>query len=292
MKKILQIHRGTERHWVGDGFHVSSLFTYDDLGQETLSPFLLMDYAAPESFPAGKHRPGVGEHPHRGFETVTLAFQGEVEHRDSGGGGGKIGPGDVQWMTAASGVMHEEMHSQAFAEKGGVFEMIQLWINLPAKDKMRAPRYQTLLAAEIPAVSLPGGGGRVRVVAGRHGGVVGPAKTFSPVDLWDIELKAGARLALDLPEGNTAAVFVRHGRVALNGGPEKAGDSTLAILSREGRTAELAAETDSALVFLGGRPLGEPVVGYGPFVMTTKQEIAQAVADVRSGRFTRLAPAS
>jgi redox-sensitive bicupin YhaK (pirin superfamily) len=291
-KQLLQIHRPRSTHWVGDGFPVRSIFDYENLGREALSPFLLMDYAGPAEFAPAVEPRGVGEHPHRGFETVTLAYQGEVEHRDSNGGGGRIGPGDVQWMTAASGVMHEEKHSRAFTESGGVFEMIQLWVNLPAKDKMSTPGYQTLPAGRIPAVKLPDRAGEVRVVAGEYEGARGPAHTFTPINLWEISLRAGARATFDLPEGHTAAFFVRRGRIELPGGGETAGVASLVQFSREGRRVTLAAREDTALLFLGGEPIAEPVVGQGPFVMNTAGEIRQAIADVRAGRFGRLEPAA
>ena len=291
-KQLLQVHRTDSAHWVGDGFPVRSIFDYENLGREALSPFLLMDYAGPAQFAPAAEPRGVGEHPHRGFETVTLAYQGEVEHRDSNGGGGRIGPGDVQWMTAASGVMHEEKHSRAFTERGGIFEMIQLWVNLPAKDKMSAPGYQTLPASRIPAVKLPDQAGEVRVVAGEFQGARGPAHTFTPINLWEISLRAGAKATFDLPEGHTAAFFVRRGRVEVPGSRETAGEAALALFSREGRRVTLAAREDTALLFLGGEPIAEPVVGQGPFVMNTAGEIRQAIADVRAGRFGRLEPAA
>ena len=290
MKKIIGVYSAPKPHWVGDGFPVRSIFSYDDLGKETLSPFLFMDYAGPAEFKPSDVARGVDEHPHRGFETVTICYQGGVEHRDSGGGGGKIGPGDVQWMTAASGVMHEEKHSSDFTKKGGVFEMIQLWINLPAKDKMSRPRYQSLVKGGIPVVPLAGDAGTVRVYAGEYKKAKGPAMTFSPMNLWDIDLKAGAGAVFELPEGHTASFFVRTGRVELNGARE-AGTAALAILSRTGTQVVLSAREDSSVLFMGGKPLGEAVVGYGPFVMNTRKEIEEAIADVQAGRFGSLAPA-
>ena len=289
VKRIVEVRPAPSGHWVGDGFPVRSIFSYNDLGREVLSPFLFLDYAGPARFTAAQVARGVDEHPHRGFETVTISYQGGVEHRDSGGGGGKIGPGDVQWMTAASGVMHEEKHSRELTQQGGIFEMIQLWVNLPAKDKMSRPRYQTLLKQDIPLVPLSGAAGQVRVLAGEYGGKRGPAKTFSPINLWDIELKAGAGAVFDLPEDHTAAFFVRQGRVDFNGAKE-AGTAELAVLSRSGTRVVVTAKEDSGLLFLGGQPLREPVVGYGPFVMNTMKEIQEAIADVQAGRFGSLAP--
>lgn len=286
IKTLQRVVRSAGSHWVGDGFPVRSLFDYSGLGRETLSPFLLMDYAGPHTFAPASAPRGVGEHPHRGFETVTLAYQGEVAHRDSSGGGGVIGTGDVQWMTAASGVMHEEFHSPEFTRTGGVFEMIQLWVNLPAKDKMTAPRYQALAKESIPVVALPDNAGHVRVIAGEFSGKTGPAKTFSPVSLWDIRLRAGATASFTLPEGHTTALFVRKGNVTTPGGV--AGETEMFLFTREGRTFTVTAETDSDLFLMAGAPLHEPVVGYGPFVMNTQAEIRQAIADVQSGRFGKL----
>lgn len=290
MRKILAVHNPNPPHWVGDGFPVRSIFSYDGLGRETLSPFLMLDYAAPRNFAPANVRRGVGEHPHRGFETVTIVYQGELEHRDSAGNGGRIGPGDVQWMTAASGVVHEEFHSEKFTRSGGPMEMMQLWVNLPAKDKMSPPRYQTLLDADIPSVSLPDGAGRVRVIAGEFGGHKGPAQTFTPVNVWDLRLNAGKTAMLSTPEGHTTAVIPMHGSALFNG-TQASGEAQLAIFDRQGGEFTIGAESDSTLLVLSGQPLNEPVVGYGPFVMTSDREIAQAIRDYQSGRFGSL-PAS
>src|SRR5690242_17559990 len=206
-KELQRILRRAERHWVGDGFPVRTLFSYPDLGP-VISPFLLLDYAGPAEFPPTEKRAGVGEHPHRGFETVTIVYAGEVEHRDSSGGGGRIGPGDVQWMTAGAGVVHEEFHGRDFARRGGAFEMVQLWVNLPARHKMTPPRYQAIEAATIPSVALPGGQGTARVIAGQLAAVTGPAKTFTPIHAWDLRLARGQRTELALVEGHTTALVV------------------------------------------------------------------------------------
>ena len=290
MRKLLAIHDANPPHWVGDGFPVRSIFSYDNLGRETLSPFLMLDYAAPRNFEPATVRRGVGEHPHRGFETVTIVYQGELEHRDSAGNGGRIGPGDVQWMTAASGVVHEEFHSEKFTRSGGKMEMMQLWVNLPARDKMSAPRYQTLLDAEIPSAPLPDGAGRVRVIAGEFGGHKGPAKTFTAINVWDLRLSAGKTATLSTPEGHTTAVIPMHGSAVLNG-TQAAGEAQLAIFDRRGGEFTIGTESDATLLVLSGEPLNEPVVGYGPFVMTSDREIAQAIRDYQSGRFGSL-PAS
>ena len=290
MRKLQGIYDAAPPHWVGDGFAVRSIFSYDKLGREALSPFLMLDYAAPRRFEPSPHRRGVGEHPHRGFEIVTIVYQGELEHRDSAGNGGHIGPGDVQWMTAASGILHEEFHSDRFAREGGAMEMMQLWVNLPAKDKMAPPRYQTLLDADIPSVPLPDDAGRVRVIAGDFAGQRGPAQTFTPIEVWDLRLNAGASAQLAMPEGHTVALVPMHGRVAING-EGTVNPAQLALLSRSGSAFTVSAPEDATVLALGGQPLGEPVVGYGPFVMTSDREIAQAIRDYQGGRFGRM-PAS
>jgi redox-sensitive bicupin YhaK (pirin superfamily) len=287
MRRVEAVHDAAPPHWVGDGFPVRSVFSYDNLGREQLSPFLMLDYAAPRPFEPSNRRRGVGEHPHRGFETVTIVYKGELEHRDSGGNGGRIGAGDVQWMTAASGVVHEEFHSERFAREGGEMSMMQLWVNLPARDKMAPPRYQTLLDADIPRVSLPGGAGTLRVIAGEFDGHRGAATTWSPVDVWDLVLPAGKSATLSMPEGHTAALVPAFGRVTVNG-QSRAGPAQLVLLSRSGGEFTVLADEDATVLVLGGKPLGEPVVGYGPFVMTSQQEIVQAIRDYKSGRFGQL----
>lgn len=288
MKKLSFIQRSNESHWVGDGFPVRSIFSYNDVAAE-MSPFLLMDYAGPANFPSTSHRRGVGEHPHRGFETVTIVYQGEVEHRDSAGGGGKIGPGDVQWMTAASGVVHEEYHGTEYAKRGGPFEMVQLWVNLPKEHKMDRPGYQAIVDATIPRVELPNEAGLVRVIAGEYGGAQGPAHTFSSMNVWDVRLRAGGRTEFQIPEGWTTGIFVLKGRIRLHGG-ESVGEAELAVLERDGDRLTLEALEDTTLLFLNGKPLNEPIVGYGPFVMNSEAEIRQAFVDYQSGKMhhTRL----
>lgn len=276
-----------QQHWVGDGFPVRSLFSYHG-GADQISPFLLLDHAGPHAFAPTTARRGVGIHPHRGFETVTIVYDGQVEHRDSGGNGGIIGPGDVQWMTAGGGILHEEYHAPAFARSGGPFHVAQLWVNLPARHKMALPAYQAITAAVIPTVTLPDGAGQARVIAGTGFGVTGPARTFSPVNVWDLQLKAGAQTALELPPGHTALLVVLAGAVTANGG--SAGADTGLLLSRDGSRVDLRAEGETLLLVLTGAPLDEPVAGYGPFVMNSEAQIRQAIADFNSGRFT--APAT
>jgi redox-sensitive bicupin YhaK (pirin superfamily) len=285
MKRILFTQRSDTPHWVGDGFPVRSIFTYHE-NPKDMSPFLLLDYAGPAEFPPSEKIRGVGEHPHRGFETVTVVYAGEVEHRDSAGGGGLIGPGDVQWMTAASGLVHEEMHGKEFAKKGGLFEMVQLWVNLPKKDKMVEPRYQGLKDSSIPRVSL-GAAGFLRVIAGEYAGQKGPAKTFTPIDLWDIRLNKGAKHTFKVPQGHSTSVFVLNGLIRIDGS-DAVTDAEIAVLDREGDEFAVVAEEDSKLLLMGGEPIQEPIIGYGPFVMTSQAEIHQAFLDFEAGKMGQM----
>lgn len=286
MKKLLRLHRSSATHWVGNGFPVRSVFDYNGLGRE-LSPFLLLDYAAPHVFPPGVERRGVGAHPHKGFETVTVAYQGELEHRDSSGGGGTIGAGDVQWMTAGNGIVHEEFHSQNFTRQGGTLQMVQLWVNLRAKDKSAKPGYQTLLKAQIPNVPLPDAAGTVRVIAGDYAGQRGAAKTFSPINLWDVTLHAGRSAELPLPDGHTTTFLVLSGEIEADG-DRKAVEGDLAIYARAGSGIALRATSDARLLVMDGEPLNEPIAGQGPFVMNTRTELQQAFEDYQLGRMGEL----
>lgn len=286
MKNVTGVYTAPRQHWVGDGFPVRSMFSYQTHG-EPLSPFLLLDYAGPYTFPADGAKRGVGEHPHRGFETVTLVYSGEVEHRDSTGRGGVIGPGDVQWMTAGAGILHEEFHSSAFSQKGGELKMMQLWVNLPAKDKMATPGYQSITKAEIPVVTLPDNSGSLRVIAGRYEDVAGPAHTFSPLNVWDIALNQGSHLTLSQLEGWSTALVVMEGTITVNG-TAQAGEAQLVVLSQQGDTLHLEAGLDAKVLLMAGEPLNEPIVGYGPFVMNSKTEIAEAIRDFNSGRFGQI----
>jgi len=286
MKKILGVYSAPRQHWVGDGFPVRTMFSYDTLGQHA-SPFLMLDYAGPTEFaPAARPR-GVGQHPHRGFETVTIVYQGEVAHRDSTGNGGVIGPGDVQWMTAAAGILHEEFHSEEFTQRGGTLEMVQLWVNLPARDKMATPGYQGILGAEIPALELADGAGTLRVIAGDYEGRRGPARTFTPMDVWDLRLRQGHQLELPLAAGRTAMLVVLRGTVLVNGS-EVVREAQLVQLDRAGAGLSLEANSDATLLLLSGEPIDEPIAGYGPFVMNSREEIAQAIQDFNSGRFGQM----
>lgn len=286
MKHVTGVYTAPRSHWVGDGFPVRSLFSYQTHG-ESLSPFLLLDYAGPHAFPADGMKRGVGEHPHRGFETVTIVYSGEVEHRDSTGKGGVIGPGDVQWMTAGSGILHEEFHSASFAHQGGELKMIQLWVNLPAKDKMTAPGYQSLEKSAIPVITLPDNQGSLRVIAGRYDDIPGPAHTFSPLNVWDITLRQGSHFAFNQPEGWSTALVVLEGNITVNG-TANAGEAQLVVLSQTGEKLHFEASSDANVLLIAGEPLHEPIVGYGPFVMNTKAEIAEAVHDFNSGRFGQI----
>ncbi len=284
MKKTVLGRHGNDRgHWVGDGFPVRSLFSYNGLGRQ-VSPFLLLDYAGPHLFEPTTARRGVGQHPHRGFETVTIVYDGEVEHRDSAGHDGVIGPGDVQWMTAGGGIIHEEYHSPGFAKAGGPFRMVQLWVNLPAKDKLAPGAYQGIVADEIPTVDLPGGVGTARIIAGALAGAKGPAHTFTPINVWDVRLESDADVTLDLPEGHNALLVVLGGHVTVDGG-EPVGEAEVLVLSREGSEVAVHADGDATLLVLTGEPIDEPIVGYGPFVMNSREEIVQAIEDFNNGRF-------
>ncbi|WP_240349180.1 pirin family protein [Halomonas binhaiensis] len=287
MKKTLGIYSAPRPHWVGDGFPVRSLFSYNSHGKQT-SPFLLLDYAGPADFsPATKPR-GVGQHPHRGFETVTIVYSGEVAHRDSTGQGGVIGPGDVQWMTAGAGILHEEFHSPAFSQSGGKLEMVQLWVNLPAKDKMSAPGYQAILERDIPTVELPNDAGQMRIIAGQFGGQAGPAHTFTPMNVWDLRLNQSSFSALTLPDGWASMLIVLHGTVQVNG-DAVVREAEMIALDRAGQEISIEANTDAKVLLLSGEPIDEPIVGHGPFVMNSQQEIVQAIDDLNSGRFGQIA---
>jgi redox-sensitive bicupin YhaK (pirin superfamily) len=284
MKKLTYLKTSQGSHWVGDGFPVRSIFTYNDLAKE-ISPFLLMDYAGPAEFPpaaANQKARGVGEHPHRGFETVTIVYSGEVVHKDSAGGGGHIGPGDVQWMTAASGLVHEEKHGPDFAKAGGRFEMVQLWVNLPAKNKMDKPRYQGLISKNIPVVHLPDNAGHIRIIAGELDGNIGPALTFSPINMWDAKLDKGKSTELKFKKGHTCVVFVLSGQLQLPAG-ETIREAQLGVADREDEVLKLTAVEDTIFLILSGEPLNEPIVGYGPFVMNTMPEIQKAFDDFNNG---------
>jgi quercetin 2,3-dioxygenase len=283
LKTLVDVFRDAPRHWVGDGFPVRTLFSYDRFGAE-LSPFLLLDYAGPHRFePAARPR-GVGPHPHRGFETVTIVYDGMLDHQDSTGRGGTIGPGDVQWMTAGAGVLHQEFHSSAFTRIGGVFRVLQLWLNLPAAQKLVTPRYQELAASSIPVAELKGGAGQVRVIAGSLDGLAGPAQTFSPVNVWDFELTGRSSSVVNTPRGHTTLAVVVSGTLTFNERGE-VHDAETVLFSRDGDSILLNATVPSKVLVLTGAPIDEPIVGRGPFVMNSDAEIRQAFLDFGGGRF-------
>ncbi|WP_121021352.1 pirin family protein [Helicobacter vulpis] len=285
MKQIAGVRDASRKHWVGNGFYVSTMISYNH--QHALfDPFLLLDYNEPYHFEAGRAR-GVGEHPHRGFETVTIVYQGEVAHRDSHGGGGVIGAGDVQWMSAGSGVMHQEFHSETFAKRGGVFEAVQLWVNLPKAHKMMPPKYQAIQAKDIPVVELKADSGVVRVIAGQLEGVAGVAHTFSPINMWDVRMHADKNYVFGVPESHNLVILVLEGNVCIGERTITAGH--LVSFQEGGADVEIRARSVAKLLFLSGVPLKESVVGYGPFVMNTQEEIQQAIYDLESGQFGRIA---
>lgn len=288
LKPIAHATSAREQHWVGDGFAVSTLFSPRLIDAQLLSPFILMDHAAPRRFGPTTTPRGVGEHPHRGFETVTFAYQGEIDHRDSHGGGGTIGAGGVQWMTAASGVVHEEKHSRRFTESGGMFEMVQLWVNLPARMKMSSPRYQSLPGETFPTLAFGQGSGRL--IAGSLQNKNGPAQTYSPITIFDMDLPAGSEASFEPPSGHTSLVLILEGRgTAQNSRAVESGD--LLVMDREHPgSVRLNASERTRVLVLGGEPLGEPVVAQGPFVMNTQAEIQEAIRDYRAGRMGTLAP--
>jgi len=283
VRSVEGVHRSTTFHWVGDGFHVSTYFPSARLRPERVSPFVLMDYGPPKEFsPLAHGKRGVGWHPHRGFETVTLAWEGAVAHRDNAGHAGVIGPGDVQWMTAARGIFHEEYHEEELTRRGGRMHMMQLWVNLPKKDKLAAPAYQPITSADIPSVALADGG-EVRVIAGGYEGAQGPARTFTPITMLDVRLAPGGRLPLSLPSTHNALAVVAAGKVRSGQVVAEAGE--LILFANDGDHLDLSAETSSHIIILAGEPIAEPVVAYGPFVMNTFDEIRQAMVDVEAGKF-------
>lgn len=286
IKKVAHIYQGAQPHMVGDGFKVQNLFPNGNRIGKQLSPFFLLDYAAPHYFPPSDTPRGVEEHPHRGFETVTIAYQGALQHRDSGGNSGRIGPGGVQWMTAASGVVHEEKHDTAFTKNGGTLEMVQLWVNLPKAHKMDKPRYQGFEQEDIPVEDL-GEGSYVRIIAGDFNGRKGAAKTFSPLNLFDIRLKAGKTITLNLPDGYNTGIVVLNGEARFNN-THTAKGVEIAVFETKGDSISLTALTDTTLLVLNGEPINEAIFAYGPFVMNTKEEIIEAIDDYNNGKMGHL----
>jgi hypothetical protein len=287
LRQIAGVYDAPTQHWVGDGFPVRSLFSYHSHA-DRISPFLLLDYAEPTEFAPAAIQRGVGQHPHRGFETVTIVYAGEVTHRDSSGGGGTIRPGDVQWMTAASGVIHDEFHSADFSRTGGVMEMVQLWVNLPAADKMTQPGYQALSSTDIPVINLPDDVGRVRVIAGNFLGQDGPAHTHTAINVWDVHLANGARTRFEIPQQHNLILVVRSGSMSVND-TNAIGPAQLVLFAGAGQAIDVYASEDSDFLLLSGQPIDEPIAGYGPFVMNSAEEIREAIEDFNSGRFGNIA---
>lgn len=287
LRSVNAVYRPPGLHWVGDGFRVHGYFNTIPEAARRLSPFLLLDYHPAYDYEPTDSPRGVGVHPHRGFETVTIAFQGSVAHHDSAGNGGVIGPGDVQWMTAASGILHKEYHEAEFARRGGTFQMAQLWVNLPRAHKMDAPRYQGLTSAEMGEVNLPDGAGQVRVVAGQFQDARGPAKTFSPIELYHIKLKAGRSLEVPLPQSYNVALLIMDGTLAFSDATS-AQKHDFVIFKHDGDALRVTAQADAEWLVMSGEPIDEPVVQYGPFVMNTPQEIQQAFVDYNQGKFGSL----
>lgn len=287
VKKVEMIVAPPPKHWVGDGFNVSGFFPHGPLSAERMSPFFLLDYNAKMQF-APRERPyGVGPHPHRGFETVTIAYKGKVAHHDSRGGGGVIGEGDVQWMTAGSGLLHKEYYEKEFSAAGGEFQMVQLWVNLPAKDKMTEPKYQAIANAEMTRIALEKGG-EIEMIAGEYAGEKAPASTFTPIHLYNLKMKKGERAELEFPENFTTALLAIEGSALINDSDALPQDN-LALFENKGESLSVEASEDGIFLLLSGEPLNEPIAQYGPFLMNTQAEIAQAIDDYRQGKFGYLA---
>jgi len=284
MKSLAFIHRNDTRFAIGDFYPALSVFSYHELGNTT-SPFLLLDHLGPGKLEPKSKKKGVNEHPHRGFETVTFVFAGELQHKDSTGGGGLIKRGDVQWMTAASGIQHIEQFSSEFRESGGPFEMVQLWVNLPAKDKMSTPRYQSLLNEDIPKIILDDQASYIRVVAGELNQTTGIAKTFTAMNVFDIHLVKDQQITLPAAEGATTLIYLRKGKVQFSSDEESLEEQALAVMSSLGTGVQINALENCDLLFLSAQPLNEPINGQGPFVMNSYDEILQAYDYIKTGKF-------
>lgn len=285
MKKSIEkiIAKPSRPGMVGDGFRVFNYIPRSGISQDRISPFLMLDFNAEYDFGPSNHIRGVDVHPHKGFETVTIAYKGSVAHYDSAGNHGVINPGDVQWMTAGSGILHKEFHEESFSRKGGPFEMVQLWVNLAKKDKSEAPHYQAITADDMGKINLPDNGGVVNVIAGTANGVKGPADTYSPVNLFDIRLNKGGAFTTSTPSGHNTALLVINGKIEVNG--QKAPEHSFVLFSHEGEDIQINADEKSVVLLLSGEPINEPIVSYGPFVMNTEAEIHQAIADFNLGKF-------
>ncbi|KGQ61918.1 short-chain dehydrogenase [Gallibacterium anatis 7990] len=288
MRKVKNIYQENQAHWVGDGFLVQPLFSH--MGEDRgTNPFLMLDYAAPQYYEPNKRTPrGVGQHPHKGFETVTIAYQGEVEHRDSSGGGGVIKAGDVQWMTAGAGIIHQEFHSEAFSRRGGMFEMVQLWVNLPRKDKNVPAHYQHLAKENIPVVEFADNAGYARIIAGNFADIQGAAKTYTKMNVWDMVINAGREVEIEIPESQSLSMVVLRGKVTFNHNEQESAGQLVNFERSAGKVTITAADEELKILLLAGEPIEEPVVGYGPFVMNSFEEIRQAVNDFNAGKFGQI----
>jgi len=285
LKKIKFAYAADQKNWVGNGFHVHGLLRPTEELNKFISPFVMLDYASPKEFSNTSERRGVGEHPHRGIETVTFVYQGEVEHRDSSEGGGIIKSGDVQWMTAGRGIVHDEFHSVEFSKKGGVFEMVQLWINLPKKNKMTKPKYQEIRNEDIPIISL-GSGTELRVIAGNFEGNKGPSSTFTKINLYDILSKVSKNISIKFSNGTNTVILIMRGELEIENKTFK--DKNVLIFEREGDEINFKVSEDFKGLILNGEPIEEPIIAHGPFVMNTKEEIYQAFSDFQNGKMGSL----
>lgn len=284
-KTIKQIYTGTSPHMVGDGFRVANYIPgiHNYAGNE-LSPFIMLDYNAPHNFSPTQKRRGVGEHPHRGFETVSIAYEGEIEHRDSAGGGGVIYAGDIQWMTAAGGLMHDEFQTENFSKNGGTQHFIQLWVNLPAKHKMDKPHYQAITKSQISEHKVDENGSIVRVMAGNFKGIKGIAKTYTPINMFDIRLNKGVKTSFEISSTHNTMLLVTKGAVNINN-VQDAHHMDFVVFNNDGETITVEALEDTMVFVISGEPINEPLARYGPFVMNTREEIMQAIEDVNTGKF-------
>jgi redox-sensitive bicupin YhaK (pirin superfamily) len=285
MKKTIErIAKRPERPgMVGDGFRVYNFIPGANISQRRMSPFLMLDFAAAFDFGPSDTVRGVDVHPHKGFETVTIAYKGSVAHNDSAGNSGIINPGDVQWMTAGAGILHKEYHEEEYSKKGGLFEMVQLWVNLPKKDKSVAPHYQPITAAQMNEVELAGNSGIVNVIAGNYNGTKGPAFTYTAVNLFDIKLNAGAEMNFTVPAVHNTALLLINGNIEVNG--EAAAEHSFILFKNEGDEIHIKAGDDAVLLLLSGEPIDEPIASYGPFVMNTQAEIYEAIEEFQNGKF-------
>lgn len=287
-KSVERIITPPSPHFVGDGFRVHNFIPGDyHLSMKRMDPFIMLDYNSKFNFPPTDNPRGVDVHPHRGFETVTIAYKGKVAHHDSYGNSGVIGEGEVQWMTAASGVLHKEYHESGFSKQGGDFHMVQLWVNLPAKNKMSQPKYQSITKDQIAVFNLPDNGGTVEVIAGNYKDKTGPASTFSQVNLMNLKLKKGAKTDFNFPANFSTGLIVIEGKIRINDN-ETADTDRFVLLANDGEIFTVEAEEDSVVLVMSGEPLNEPIAARGPFVMNTKEELIQAYEDFTAGKFGRL----